>query len=68
MGGMSAVSISSHRYGVPRLVSAVTGHLFREQEDRIIPTLRAYDTPGIVLTEHIRQMLGMPLEEQQRAG
>jgi cation diffusion facilitator CzcD-associated flavoprotein CzcO len=68
MGGMSAVSISSHRYGVPRVASAVTGFLFREQEDQIIPTLQAYDTPGIVLTDHIRQMLGIPLEERQRAG
>jgi hypothetical protein len=68
MGGMSAVSISSHRYGVPRVASAVTGFLFREQEDQIIPTLRAYDTPGIVLTDHIRQMLGLPAEQQQKAS
>ena len=68
MGGMSAVSISSHRYGVPRLASAVTGFLFREQEDQIIPTLRAYNTPGIVLTDSIREMLGLPAEAQQRAG
>jgi thioredoxin reductase len=68
MGGMSAVSISSHRYGVPRLASAVTGVLFREQEDQIIPTLKAYDTPGILLTDHIRRVLGMPAQEQQRTG
>lgn len=68
MGGMSAVSISSHRYGVPRLASAVTGFLFREQEDQIIPTLRAYNTPGIVLTDRIREMLGMPVPAQQRVG
>lgn len=68
MGGMSAVSISSHRYGVPRVASAVTGFLFHEQEDQIIPTLQAYNVPGIVLPDHVRQMLGLPVEEQQRAG
>lgn len=68
MGGMSAVSISSHKYGVPRVASGVTRFLFLEQEDQIIPTLKAYNTPGIVLTDHIRRMLGMPLEEQQRAS
>lgn len=68
MGGMSAVSISSHRYGAPRVASAVTGFLFKEQEDEIIPTLKSYSTPAIVLTDHIRNMLGLPLEEQQRAS
>jgi cation diffusion facilitator CzcD-associated flavoprotein CzcO len=68
MGGMSAVSISSHRYGVPRLASGITGFLFREQEDQIIPTLRAYNTPGIVLNDHIRQMLGMEPEQKLRVS
>jgi cation diffusion facilitator CzcD-associated flavoprotein CzcO len=63
MGGMSAVSISSHRFGVPRLVSAVTGHLFLEQEDAVIPTLAAHDVPGIALTDRERAKLGLPLEE-----
>jgi FAD-dependent urate hydroxylase len=59
MGAMSAVSISSHRFGVPRLASAITGALFAEQEHAIVPTLRNYDTPGITLTPHIRAMLGI---------
>lgn len=60
MGGMSAVSISSHRFGVPQLASAITGALFAEQEDAIIPTLMRYDTPGITLPSHIRRALGLP--------
>ena len=62
MGGMSAVSISSHRFGVPRLASGITGALFAEQEEAIIPTLMKYRTPGIVLSPHVREMLGMPPE------
>ncbi|MDR3475480.1 MAG: NAD(P)/FAD-dependent oxidoreductase [Devosia sp.] len=62
MGGMSAVSISSHRFGVPRLATGITGALFAEQEDAVIPTLMAYRTPGIVLPPHVREALGLPPE------
>jgi len=62
MGAMSAVSISSHRFGAPRLASAITGVLFAEQEHAIIPTLRSHQTPGIVLTPYIREVLGMEPE------
>jgi cation diffusion facilitator CzcD-associated flavoprotein CzcO len=68
MGGMSAVSISAHRFGVPRLASAITGQLFLEQEDQIIPTLSRYDTLGIVLPPHIRRALGMPEENDPLAA
>lgn len=63
MGGMSAVSISSHRFGVPRVVVGVTGFLFGEQEQELIPTLSAYDAPGIALTDRERAKLGLPLED-----
>ena len=59
MGGMSAVSISSHKFGVPRLVTGITGFLFAEQEEAIIPTLMNYRTPGITLPPHVREMLGI---------
>ncbi|AEQ50900.1 NAD(P)-binding domain-containing protein [Pelagibacterium halotolerans] len=62
MGGMSAVSISSHRFGVPRVVAGVTGFLFREQEQAIIPMLAAYNTPGIVLTDRTREKLGLAVD------
>ena len=62
MGGMSAVSISSHRFGVPRLATGITGALFAEQEDAVIPTLMAYNTPGIELPARVREALGMPPE------
>ena len=62
MGGMSAVSISAHRFGVPRLATGITGALFAEQEDAIIPTLMNYQTPGFVLPPYIREMLGMAQE------
>ena len=67
MGGMSAVSISSHRFGVPRLVSGITGYLFAEQEDAVIPTLMNYRTPGIVLPRHVREMLGMASDDESLA-
>ena len=63
MGGMSAVSISSHKFGAPRLVSGITGYLFAEQEDAIIPTLMNYRTPGIELPPHVRAALRMADEE-----
>ncbi len=62
MGGMSAVSISSHKFGVPRLVSGITGYLFAEQEDAVIPTLMNYRTLGIELPPHVRAALGMAPE------
>jgi hypothetical protein len=62
MGGMSAVSISAHRFGVPRLATGITGALFAEKEDAIIPTLMNYQTPGFVLPPYIREMLGMAQE------
>jgi len=66
MGGMSAVSISAHRFGVPRIASGITGALFAEQEDAIIPTLMAYNTPGIELPPHVREALGMAPEPDPR--
>jgi cation diffusion facilitator CzcD-associated flavoprotein CzcO len=68
MGGMSAVSISSHKFGVPRIASGVTGFLFREQEDQLIPTLASYDKPGIEIPAHVREMLGMAPEPMAQAG
>ena len=68
MGGMSAVSISSHRFGVPRIATAITGALFAEQEDMIIPTLMQYDTPGIALPPHVRRALGLPDQEDPLAA
>ncbi|SON53915.1 dihydropyrimidine dehydrogenase subunit A [Hartmannibacter diazotrophicus] len=62
MGAMAAVSISCHRFGVPRVVDAITSFLFREQEDQLIPTLAAHDKPGIDLPDHVRAMLEMPAE------
>lgn len=59
MGGMSAVSISSHKYGVPRLVSAITGHLFAEQQESVIPMLASYNLPGIDVPDRILALLGM---------
>jgi FAD-dependent urate hydroxylase len=68
MGGMSAVSISSHRFGVPRLASGITGFLFAEQEEQVIPTLASYTVPGIVIPPHVREMLGMAPEAKSQAG
>ena len=68
MGGMSSVSISSHRFGAPRLASGITGALFAEQEEAIIPALMAYNTPGIALPPHIRRALGLPPEEEAVAS
>jgi cation diffusion facilitator CzcD-associated flavoprotein CzcO len=59
MGGMSAVSISSHKYGVPRLVGAITGQLFREQQDSVIPTLASYNVPGIDIPDRALALLGI---------
>ena len=68
MGGMSAVSISSHRFGAPRLATGITGFLFAEQEEAVIPTLMNYRTPGIVLPRHVREMLGMASEDESLAA
>jgi cation diffusion facilitator CzcD-associated flavoprotein CzcO len=68
MGGMSAVSISCHKYGVPRLVNGITGRLFLEQEDRIIDHFRNYRTPGIVVPEHAKAMFGLAEPQAQVAA
>lgn len=68
MGGMSAVSISCHKYGVKRLADAITSTLFREQEDHLIPMLAAYNTPGIEVPAHARAMLGLDPPPLDRAG
>ncbi len=57
MGGMSAVSISSHRFGVPRVADGLTRALFAEQENQLIPMLEAYDTEAFALPAHVREML-----------
>lgn len=68
MGGMSAVSISSHRFGVPRLASGITSYLFREQEAEIIPSLQRYNTPGIDIPAHVWASLGLSPNAEKRAG
>nr|WP_253949342.1 NAD(P)-binding domain-containing protein [Mangrovicoccus sp. HB161399] len=60
MGGMSAVSISSHRFGVPRVADGLTRALFAEQEDRLIPMLEAHDREAFELPADIRAMLDRP--------
>lgn len=59
MGGLAAVSISSHRFGTARLASGLTRALFLDQEAELIPTLAQVDTPCITLTPYAREMLGM---------
>ena len=62
MGGISQVSISSHKYGIPRLVRGITGVLFKEQEGRIIAELAKERAPSIAIEPRIRALLGMTPE------
>jgi len=41
--GPHTTSSSGHKYAVPRLVSALTEALMREQADAVLPALHAYD-------------------------
>ncbi|SHG28388.1 Pyridine nucleotide-disulphide oxidoreductase [Kaistia soli DSM 19436] len=59
MGGISQVSISSHKFGLPRLVRAITGLLFREQEAGILSSLARERPPSIRIESRIRAALGM---------
>lgn len=59
MGGISQVSISSHKFGVPRLVRGITGFLFREQEGSILTELARERPPSIAIEPSIRARLGM---------
>lgn len=59
MGGISQVSISSHKFGIPRLVRGITGFLFREQQGRILEDLARERPPSIVLSPEIRARLGL---------
>ncbi|ARO13436.1 oxidoreductase [Ketogulonicigenium robustum] len=59
MGGLSAVSISSHRYGLPRLADAMTKALFLDQEHLLIPMLEQIDTPCMTLSPYAREVLGL---------
>ena len=61
MGGMSALSISCHKFGIPRLVRGITSFLWLEQEQAVVDTLRAYQVPGITVPPHVCEMLGMPV-------
>jgi cation diffusion facilitator CzcD-associated flavoprotein CzcO len=45
--GPVATSITGHRYGVPRVVTGITSSLLLEQEDALLPSLRAFDEPEI---------------------
>jgi cation diffusion facilitator CzcD-associated flavoprotein CzcO len=47
--GPHSTSIAGHKHALPRLVRALVRRLFLEQQDHIIPDLRAYDEPDIVV-------------------
>jgi cation diffusion facilitator CzcD-associated flavoprotein CzcO len=49
MASMGPIStgITGQRYAIPRLVRGVTGSLFLEQVDTILPDLRGFDEPDI---------------------
>lgn len=62
MGGISQVSISSHKFGIPRLVRGITGFLFAEQHARVLEDMMRPRPPSIAIAPHIRARLGMPAE------
>jgi hypothetical protein len=70
LGAMSSLSISGHKYGVPRLVRGITGRLWAEQEESFVDTLRAYRVPCVTIPARIQAMLDMAEEEpvQQSAA
>ncbi|MDM9627877.1 NAD(P)/FAD-dependent oxidoreductase [Rhizobium sp. S152] len=68
MGIAGAVSISAMKYAVPRVVSAVTGFLFKEQEDNLIDFFAGFTTPAITFPPHVRLMLGLPAEGELDAA
>jgi cation diffusion facilitator CzcD-associated flavoprotein CzcO len=45
--GPVASSITGHRYGVPRVVRGVVRSLFLEQQETLLPSLRAFAEPEI---------------------
>jgi cation diffusion facilitator CzcD-associated flavoprotein CzcO len=66
LGAMSSLSISGHKYGVPRLVRGITARLWAEQEQSFVDELRAYRTPGVVVPPRIRAMLNLAEEDEAR--
>lgn len=60
MGPMSTLSVSGHRFGVPRLVRGITGLFWREQQDSLIDDLSRYDAPGVAIPPRIEAMLQDP--------
>ena len=49
--GPHSTSISGQKHALPRLLRALVQRLFLEQQDSIIPDLRAYDEQDIVVPE-----------------
>ena len=45
--GPVASSITGHRFGVPRVVQAITRSLFLEQKTALLPSLKAFNEPEI---------------------
>jgi cation diffusion facilitator CzcD-associated flavoprotein CzcO len=59
MGPMAALSISGHRFGVPRLVRGITGLLWREQQQDFLAELSAYAVPAVEVPPHVQAMLSL---------
>jgi hypothetical protein len=43
--GLSASALSGMKFALPRLVSAITGQLFGDDQDAVLADYYAYDTP-----------------------
>ncbi len=67
MGLAGAVSISAMKYAVPRVVSAVTGFLFQEQQGNLVDFFASFRKPAIAFPPHIRLMLGLPTDTDGEA-
>jgi hypothetical protein len=53
--GPHSTSISGQKHALPRLLRALVQRLFLEQQDSVIPDLRAYDEQDIVVPDRFLQ-------------
>ena len=47
--GPHSTSISGHRHSIPRVVRSITRSFFLEQQDALVPSLKDYDEPELVV-------------------
>ena len=53
--GPHSTSISGHKHALPRLLHALVRRLFLEQEDNVLPALRAYSERDLIIPPNLKE-------------